>query len=136
MSAIPKHVNLPDDEWADLRHPRKVPERLRRQVTMASAALGLDVDLKAVGDAENDDEALKLLGIGGLEQSNDVNDLGVVAFVEAWSFDAPITIDSVRDLPADVYDALRTIVAPLIPLMHVNAEPSPEAGSPTEPSQP
>ena len=32
-------INLPDDEWADIRDPKKVPERLRRPVRQAAITL-------------------------------------------------------------------------------------------------
>lgn len=115
-------LDLGDGNWAHLRDPKKVPERLRRPIVQAlTRALadnggeqlaGLDPkDLQAPDAAAKVSQYLKP---EFLTVMADVNDLLVIALVDEWSFDVPVSLDSVLDLPGDEYDALQTGVAPLL----------------------
>ena len=46
------------------------------------------------------------------------NDLLAIALVKEWSFDVPVTLENLLDLPSGSYDAIQKVVAPLLePLM-------------------
>ncbi len=95
-------IDLPDGNWVRLRDPKKVPERLRRPLMplfskMASAGI--------MNITEDDKE--KLPDAFGL--IFDMNDLVIIALVEAWSFGTKIDVDTLLDLPAEVYDALSNL---------------------------
>lgn len=68
MAQTLTRIELPDDEWADIRDPKKVSERLRRPVRQAAIALqqslpedqrraNLKVAEKALGEAEPEVQA-------------------------------------------------------------------------------
>jgi len=101
--------------WIDLRNPDLVPERLRRPVFQKSVeGASLDTD----GETP-DGEALKFF--------SEFNDLLAVAMISEWSFDLPIAVDSLLDLPSKTYDDIRTACAPylekLIPDFGVDVDP-------------
>lgn len=117
-------VELPGGEWAELRDPRKVSERLRRPILAAQADLrrfGVPGDMESTG-----------AGFGAaMTAYGELNDLMVVALVSAWSLESPVSLESVLDLPGDVYDALRQAVAPFTTDLLPDFGPTVAADSPT-----
>lgn len=119
-------IDLPSGGWASLREPEAMPERLRRPVIrLATGLRHLYTD-----DGEFDE---KLLDDASLDLLDRYNDAGVVAFVAEWSYTTPVSADALLDLPAPDYDALRSAVAPLLPGLRPNFEPTADKDSPTTP---
>jgi hypothetical protein len=62
------------------------------------------------------------------------NDLLAVALISEWSFGSEVSTEALLDLPAETYDAIQKLVAPLVTDLMPSFEVTPEADSPTEPS--
>lgn len=120
---------LPDGGWALLRDPAKVPERLRRPVLTLTTRL--NPQIKAMKAAPVDEEVV--LDAEVLERFEDLNDLVIVAMVAEWSFDLPISPETVGDLPGDAYDVLRQETARGIRELLPDFSPNPDPASPTGP---
>jgi hypothetical protein len=101
--------------WVQLRDPELVPERLRRPVFMKS--------IQAATLVESDDD----INENAMSFFSEFNDLLAVAMVSEWSFDSPITVDGLQDLPSKSYDDIREAVSPfiskLIPDFGVDVDP-------------
>lgn len=139
-------IDLPDGEWASLRDPLKVSERLRRPLVrlkerlsvsdMATVYLGMEgVDIDTLDPAA----AIEMFRPAILSEDADqlavIDDLVIVALVDEWSFDLPITTDSAQDIPGDARDAILTACQPLVgPLTGQVTEA--EVLDPNSPSQP
>jgi hypothetical protein len=115
--------------WVMLRDPKMVPERLRRPI-MAQAASIQQVARELTASIDTDSAASK----ESVLSLYDFNDLVAVALISAWSWDAPVTVESLQDLPGSEYDEIQKLVSPLIGELMPNFEPDPAADSPTEPS--
>jgi hypothetical protein len=115
---VTEHLLLPDG-WADLADPKKVPERRRRTVTRAMAALFAyraqhpeAVGIEALGDvpavpAVTTEDELELMDV--------LNSAVILALVERWSLGDTVTAEALLDLPGDTFDALRDACTPLFP---------------------
>lgn len=139
MAQTLTRINLPDGEYADIRDPKKVPERLRRPVRQAAITLQqsmpedqrratLKVAAKALDtadpnpafgappiDALVEEEAEKAdeLYLPGTEQQANVdayNEALILSVTVAWSFGDTINVEAVRDLPGDAYDELLEVI--------------------------
>lgn len=134
------HVLLPDDQWADLRSPKQVPERYRRPILPLVTGLIRSAGFAQAGDSDRrpttDEmrELAKAVGPDDLKALNDLNDATIIAMVEKWSFSQPVAADSLLDLPGDAYDSLREITAPFLLELIPDFGPTPAADSPTPPS--
>lgn len=133
-------IELPDGGWADLRDPAAVPVRLRRPVESAIMAIGRDegtqAALSADGDITDPQVAAGIVqkfGDDTIARYNDLNDLLIVARVAAWSYDVPVTLDAVLDLPAGVYEVLQVATADRITDMMPSFSASHDPASPTKP---
>lgn len=125
-------IDLPEGGWASLRDPKKVPERLRRPIMSKVSAMGRGTEMKRLVEAKTPEEIVGELDLSFIETSSELNDLLVVALVDEWSYDGlPITVESVMDLPGDVYDALRTAVSPFITDIMPDFGPVPDPKAPT-----
>jgi hypothetical protein len=105
-----ERIELPDEQWAELRTPKDLTERLRRSLRHAMAkALRLDVrfkELAAQGVDLTDDAALLMhLTDDEADALYDLQAASIVAYVSEWSF-GPVTTETVMDLPASVFDVL------------------------------
>jgi hypothetical protein len=102
--------------WIQLREPELVPERLRRPVFEKSVSGVSFVDNE---DATINEDTMKFF--------SEFNDLVAIAMISEWSFEAPLTIDGMLDLPSKSYDEIRTAVSPfvtkLIPSFGVDPDP-------------
>lgn len=145
-------IELPGGHWAELRDAETVTTRQRRPIERAARRVRSDV-LNAIGAANGrleaarkagDDEAIALaaqdqrraaemLNEAERDAMEEANDATAAALVERWSFEAPVTLDSVLDLPAKVGDALRLAVAPLSNGMFLVTEPDPKNPNPPAP---
>lgn len=121
---------LPDGEWALLRDPVKVPERLRRPVMTLTTRL--QPQIKATKTAAEDGDDM-VLDADVLERFEELNDLVIVAMVAEWSFELAISPETVGDLPGDAYDVLRREAAKGIKDLLPDFSPDPDPASPTGP---
>jgi hypothetical protein len=119
---------LPDEGWVLLRDPAKVPERLRRPVT--NMAAGLQPEITAATGDEGD----PTLTADVLARFQALNDLVIVALVAEWSFEGPVSVEAVGDLPGDAYDVLRRETAKWVNDLIPDFSPDPDPASPTGPS--
>lgn len=133
-------LTLPSGATAVLRDPRMVTERLRRPFMAVQRKLaGSDLSViflaaQNEGRELTETEGLQLAGHPDADLLAELDYLAVAALVAEWSYDFPVTADTVLDLPVCDLDALRAAVKPLIPQMAPNFTPTPEPESPTPPS--
>lgn len=137
-------IELPGG-WAELRPVSDITERMRRPIKRASTKLtSFPSFMAAVRDGQKateggreltpDEQAAIAVSMGeAFDVLEDVQDLLVVAAVRGWSWDFPVTQDTILDLPTPALDALRKAVAPYQGALNPKFEPTPEE-SPTEPS--
>lgn len=99
--------------WIEVRDdPATTPERLRRPVKRAMMRAAGSRDLVRAFDVsvpENERPPIPDDMIGVFDE---MNDAAAAALVTAWSFEGPVTVEALADLPGNTYDAIRVIVAP------------------------
>lgn len=115
-------IDLPDGQWAMLVDPEDVTERKREPLTEL---------MFEAGSMQGEDGAPPAESVRLMMRA----DYAVIAaLVAEWSFDLPITVDGVMDLPGRAYKALKDATAgkmtDLLPDFGVN----PETDSPTDAS--
>lgn len=139
-------IDLPDDNWAELRDPAKVTEAARRPVLRNIARLAPETR-DALSEAEQIESAAKngtdeekaeaklmqaqrLAGIqdADLDRLEAANDHAIVAFVSAWSYEQPVTLEAALQLPYAAFNALREAVAPLVLEVLVDFTPKVDEG--------
>jgi hypothetical protein len=133
-------IELPEDQWADLYDPIKVPERKRRPVVRALVAFMKDRQEHEpppfdAADLSDDEKAARIaaqIDPSLLVAADDLNDALVVALVREWSFGA-VTLEVLLDLPADTYRVLSEACSPhmneLMPNFQVSPDPKASTGS-------
>lgn len=101
---MPKEITLPGNEWAIIHNPDEVPERLRRQYLLSQAEIldGADVTMNSRGKPSKMTMNSKVI-----KAVADSGDVLILAFTKKWSFESPITVEAVQDLPSGVYQALK-----------------------------
>lgn len=110
-------ITLPDGGWALLRDPRRVTEKQRRPVTrlqarVAGSEIGALLSKKGtLPDDEFERESLKALGSDAFTLLDDLNDALIVALVDSWSYDVPVSAEAALDLSGEAYDALKAACA-------------------------
>jgi hypothetical protein len=55
---------------------------------------------------------------------NEANDMCILALVREWSFDEPVTLEGLQELPLQDYEMLRAICAPAVRSATVDFAPS------------
>jgi len=147
-----RRIDLPGGHWAVRRDPATVTRRQRRPVEDAMGDVrGEIINLIAAANEKlekarqvGDDEAIAVAQTAQRRATDqltraeraslrDANEAAIVALLESWSFDGPITLDAVLDLPGPVGDALQAAVAPLTAAMFLNTTPDPMNPNPTAP---
>ena len=144
-------IELPDGEWAEIRDPKKVPERLRRPAKAASYEIYQSSRKALEGTAStatpeappsdawgappvvempSAEETALTIDLDQIEASVDA---GIVALVSSWSFGDTVSLDALLDLPGDAYDALQAAITPLIGEMFQSLEPSTDPETPSVP---
>lgn len=93
--------------WVQLRDPELVPERLRRPVFEKSA--------QGIGVANDEEVTTETITF-----FSEFNDLLAIALISEWSFDLPITLDGLLDLPSRTYDDVRNAVSPFVSALTPN----------------
>jgi len=98
-------------------------------------SLAPDGDVDKVDDAQALAALRPVIGSDDFELVEELNDLLVVALVAEWSFEVPVTVDAVLDLPNAVRTALVAACEPLVgPLVGETADD--EVLDPTSPTAP
>jgi hypothetical protein len=138
------HFDLPSGASAELRDVKDVTDRQRRpirkiQTVLAGNAKFIDAVTEAgkTGgkDLTEDQQRAIAEGMGdAFDPLENLNDLLVVAAVQSWSYDFPVSVDNCQDLPARDLDALRKASAPFLRELMPDFDPTPEADSPIAPS--
>jgi hypothetical protein len=125
-------VELSNGGWAILRDPAAVSVKNRRPVEKVLMAIGRGQAKAAL----NQDPATagSELDPAIVDQFYELNDLLIVARLESWSFDLPISVDSLGDLVQDDYVLLQKIAAENVTSMVPNFGLSNDPSSPTLPS--
>lgn len=106
-------IELPNGGWAVLRDPAAVPVRLRRPVEKLLMAVSNGRTREALENVESIDdvqraaEIAKSLDQEAMDEFYELNDLLVLARVQEWSFDFPVTRESIGDLPSAIYEKLQ-----------------------------
>ena len=118
--------------WVEFRDPELTPERLRRPL-IALAARGAAVASRLDAIDESKPETWEAVSDDDMSIASKFNDLAVMCVVTAWSFEAPVTVDGLLDLPGPVYDAVvkhtLTLLPRLMPSFAVNPDPKALSGS-------
>ena len=139
-------IELGNGGWAILRDPAAVPVRLRRPVEKMLMAVGrgqakaaLEAKQEAIANAKTGDTidpsaVAANMDSTVIDQFYELNDLLIVARVESWSLDLPISVDSLGDLTQEDYELLQKIAAQNVTTMVPNFGLSNNPDSPTPPS--
>lgn len=118
------------DGWVMLRDPKKVAERYRRPIIAKATAMQRAAEkVRAEADSGMDlseDEFLALYQF---------NDLVAVALIESWSWDMPVSLEGLLDLPAVDYDEILRVTAPMITDLMPKFEPDMENNDPESPTE-
>ena len=125
-----ENVHLPSGGWICVRAAGTVPVYLRRPVEKALIAVARG-DAKAALDTE---DAIPQLDPGVIDQFYELNDLLAVARIESWSFDYPISIDSLIRLEQADYEEILKWTAVDVALMVPNFGFDNDPTSPSKPS--
>lgn len=142
---FPWRVQLPKGQFAMLRDPEDVSERLRRpfvdtrQAAMAALlASGVkpeEFDAALTGSDEQKSQlGVKMLAAGMAAGMRDSNDLLIIALTESWSFEKPLAVESLLDLTSKTYNALLDACQKLAPGLDPDFDPNVDESSPTTPS--
>lgn len=105
-------IQLGNDKTALLRDASQLSERQRRPI------------VESITPGENPTMA----------EMNVLLDAMILAFVESWTLDAPLTQDGLIDLPIKQYDELRKAVMPFMGDVMPDFGPTPDPATPTVPS--
>jgi hypothetical protein len=139
-------IELANGGWAILRDPAAVPVRLRRPVEKMLMVVGrgqakaaLEAKQEAIANAKTGDtiDASTIaasMDLSVIDQFYELNDLLIVARVESWSFDLPISVASLGDLTQEDYELLQKLAADNVTSMVPNFGLSNNPDSPTLPS--
>lgn len=113
-----------------------VPERHRRPygiLQMKMAAITGEIP-ENLPEKERD----RLVGLAVMtkqpELMTELDDALMIAFIEAWSYDFPVSKDALLDLPGKAIDILKERCRELRPRMMTEFEPTVDPASPTVPS--
>jgi hypothetical protein len=139
-------IELGNGGWAILRDPAAVPVKLRRPVEKMLMAVGrgqakaaLEAKEAAIANAKTGDTIdpstiAANMDSSVIDQFYELNDLLIVARVESWSLDLPISVDSLGDLTQEDYELLQKVAAQNVTTMVPNFGLSNNPDSPTPPS--
>lgn len=128
-----QRITLSNGGWADIKAPTAVSERNRRPVEKALLAIAQSNAMKDL-ESTTVAEIASTIDSDSFDKFTVLNDLLIVARVSAWSFDLPITLDNILDLPGEDYKTLQEATAEGITEMMPNFSASDEPDSPIKPS--
>jgi hypothetical protein len=128
-----KVLQFDDGNTAMFRHPNQVPERLRREAVNARMRVVSLVPDMPEGLSE---EAINVAAGKAMmehpEFADEFQDKLIMCFLIDWSYELPVTIDSLGDIPHGTYDALAEQAKRGLPILMPSFAPTPDADSPTE----
>lgn len=139
-------IELSNNGWAVLRDPAAVPVKLRRPVEKVLMDVGrkqkkatLEAKEAAIANAKTGETidvsfVASELDQATIDQLYELNDLLIVARVESWSLDLPITLASLGELTQEDYELLQKVAAKDVTTMVPNFGLSNNPDSPTPPS--
>ena len=134
---MPK-LDLPHDQWADLREadeiPRKAARRFRKVLYSLAGAANVDPDLDEDARAAAVGQAM-LSSPNGMDGIEDMGEAMVLAAVREWSYGAVCqeVLDDLPDSAVDaIYDACQA--GGYIDALMPNFDTDPDPDSPTQPS--
>lgn len=155
---MPRRISLPSGAWADLAEPDELTERRRRPVQKtqmkamkAMVAAGVDKtqpphpspetratmtpgELAALDQQQNEWMTQVFMAVD-IDDALEADAAYIAAFTLAWSFDTPVSADTVLDIPPKDYATLKAEVKPLVQAAFLDTSPQElTAESPTEPS--
>lgn len=152
-------LELPDG-WADIRDPKKVAYGRRKPVSKAGIKLAryradleeLAAASKAREASEAHPEILGVVPIGPSEKAEAeeapanyipteeevemleaLQEAATVALVNAWSWEFPVSIEGLQELPGDAARELVEHCTVHVEALFTNTDPSPDESSPTTP---
>ena len=128
-----QRITLSNGGWADIKAPTAVSERNRRPVEKALLAIAQSSAMKDLESPTVADVAATI-DSASFDRFAALNDLLIIARVSAWSFDFPVNLDNVLDLPGEDYKTLQEATAEGITEMMPNFSASDEPNSPIKPS--
>ena len=138
-------ADLGNGRWAELREPDDVTERQRRPISRALRPVRPEImqrqqdaaNLPNEPDGKPSPEKAKALAQLQYDMTDDeadayqnATDHAVLALVESWSFEHPLTMEGLLDLPGKALDALRMEVSQLVNDLFLDISPSPEKNGP------
>jgi hypothetical protein len=129
-------LELPNGQHALLRDPEMVPEKYRRPYERLRVKMGaLTADIP---ETLPEKERERLAGLAVMTKAPELidglDDALMLALVEAWSYEVPVTLDGLLELPSKAIDTLKRKCRELGPKMMTNFEPTLDPASPTVPS--
>ncbi|MDH6123860.1 MULTISPECIES: hypothetical protein [unclassified Kitasatospora] len=140
-------VTLTSGAVATLRDVADITERQRRPIkriqsklaalpTFVAAVQEAEAAQKVSGGSLTTEQQLSIAaGMGeAFDLLESLNDFLIVAVVRGWTYEFPVDVDRVQDLPTKDVDQLREVCAPFLKELMPNFEPTTDAASPTEPS--
>lgn len=136
-------VTFGEDNWADIRDPRKLPERLSAMVEDAQFALmdipGMDAfideDAQETLQQMTPAEQMRAIGRDGFKLMRELKYANVIAYVQAWSF-GPVDEATMLEVPGVDLNALMDEIGKIIRATggpHIDTSPNPAPDSPTVP---
>lgn len=126
-----EEITLPSGAWVKLRDPEDTTEAQRKPVTRLQMRMAWNPKLMATIKGEGSSSDLSDTEIDWLF---DYNDAIVVALVESWSFEQPVTVDGLRAIPGkkDYSELQRRAskhASALMPSFEVDPDPEAPAGN-------
>ena len=135
-------LQLGEDDWAVLRDPRSLPERLAGRLEDAQLEVIAMMPQFDPTEAEkvqdmSPAQQIKLVGVEGFKALRRMKHTAVLVYVREWSFGEVTENVLLDEVPArfvtEIFDqvgkVMRATGGP-----HLNREPSPDPESPTLPS--
>lgn len=119
-----------NDGWVILRDAREVSERHRRPIIAKATSMRKAAE-KVQSESQDGDEISESEFLALYE----FNDLVAIALIKEWSWDLPISLEGLLDLPAKDYDQVLKLTAPLVTELMPKFEPDPENTDPESPTE-
>lgn len=119
--------------WVDLRALTDVTERQRRKARVTLSRLSSAAKMAMNGGST--DEMVGAFTADDSQLLYELNDIVAVEQIVAWWYDAPVTTDSLVDLPGRDYEEILALTAGGVSAFFgTDFGPTPDPESPTQPS--
>ena len=127
-------IELSNGQSAVLRSVEAVTTRQRRPVEKAlmqiaqGKAKELLVGTEDLSDEAKAEKVAASMDLAMIDQFNDLNDLVIMARLESWTFDMPISLDSLLDIPdidnKKLKEAVANSVLTMLPSFTIGMDPN------------